>query len=190
MLVKFWGTRGSIPVPGKYTFKYGGNTPCVEIRTDEDELIILDAGSGIRELGKSLPLNTKDNNIPVLLSHYHWDHIQGIPFFRPLFNKDNNITFFGLTVDGSDVKTVLSNQMIPNHFPIEISGFDADVKFKSVEPNSTYNIKDITVETFRCNHTTDTLTYKIISGKKSVVYMPDNEILLKDQNQTKHPMIL
>ncbi|HED05951.1 MAG TPA: MBL fold metallo-hydrolase [Ignavibacteria bacterium] len=177
MFIKFWGTRGSIPVPGRKTCKYGGNTPCVEIRIKDDEIIILDAGSGLRELGNYLQNTLNFSDIPILISHYHWDHIQGIPFFRPLFKKNNIITFYGLTIDDADVKSVLSNQMVPNHFPINISEFDAFVKFQTVNYNDSFNIKNVMVETYRSNHTADALTYKVKIGKKSLVYIPDNEIL-------------
>src|ERR1035441_2949104 len=83
MLIKFWGTRGSIPVPGNSTLKYGGNTPCVEIRSSENKLLILDGGSGIRELGKHIVNSRDEEDINIFISHYHWDHIQGIPFFIP-----------------------------------------------------------------------------------------------------------
>jgi len=104
MLLKFWGTRGSIPVPGNKTLIYGGNTPCVEIRNKDKNLIILDAGSGLRELGKQIAQNGIEDSIHIFISHYHWDHIQGIPFFIPLYEKGNNITFYGEGSSGKKVK--------------------------------------------------------------------------------------
>ena len=95
--LQFWGTRGSIPTPGRNTVRYGGNTPCVELRTSEGWLIILDAGTGIRELGRSLI--SRANGAPItgdiFLTHAHWDHIQGIPFFGPIFQRGNHFTIWG-----------------------------------------------------------------------------------------------
>src|SRR3954471_19860384 len=98
--LRFWGTRGSIPTPGSHTVRYGGNTPCVEVRTDTGWLVILDAGTGIRELGSSLMNGTNAGGqggiaADIFLTHAHWDHIQGIPFFAPIFQAGNRFTFWG-----------------------------------------------------------------------------------------------
>ena len=87
MVIKFWGTRGSIPVPGSSTVKYGGNTPCIEVISDNGDIIIIDAGTGIRELGKELISKSINSKLKIFMSHIHWDHIQGLPFFEPLFDK-------------------------------------------------------------------------------------------------------
>lgn len=176
MILRFWGTRGSIPVPGKNTIKYGGNTPCVEIRTDDNHLIILDAGSGIRELGKSIIESEFNNNIDIFISHYHWDHIQGIPFFPPLYQKDYNITFYGQTSNGIEIETLLNSQMDRNFFPIEISEIRNDLKFCKIIDNGSYPIGSSTVRTFRANHSSPTLTFKVDQNGKNIVYMTDNEL--------------
>ncbi len=178
MIIKFWGTRGSVPVPGKETLKYGGNTPCVEIRTDKNEIIILDCGTGIRELGNQLVNNPGDEDITILMSHYHWDHIQGLPFFKPLFDKSKNITLYGLSEKGEGIKSLLNKQMTPVNFPITMDDFKANIKFEEIEANKKYTIKGIDVETFRTTHSAPTLSFKITSGEKSFVYMTDNEINL------------
>ncbi|MFZ0456521.1 MAG: MBL fold metallo-hydrolase [Ignavibacteriaceae bacterium] len=177
MQIKFWGTRGSIPVPGKNTLKYGGNTPCVELRTDDDKIIIFDAGSGIRELGiKLAQKSTIDEDINILISHYHWDHIQGIPFFLPLYEKKRKVIFHGLTTNGRNITDILSDQMNYNYFPIKIDEVNADVHYKQIDFNSSYNINGIKIETFKANHSTPTLAFKIFDGDKKFVYMTDNEL--------------
>ncbi len=178
MIIKFWGTRGSIPVPGNNTLKYGGNTPCVEVRTSSNQLIILDAGSGIRELGKHLCTNGCDKSIHILISHYHWDHIQGIPYFLPLYEKNHEIIFYGETSYGEKIKEILSNQMTSNYFPININEMSAGTTFKEIKVNSSYKIDGVKVETLRANHSSPTITYKITDGNKSLVYMTDNELKL------------
>ena len=187
MYIKFWGTRGSIPVPGNNTLKYGGNTPCVELRTSKNRLMILDAGSGIREFGKYLDNNGYEDSIDIFVSHYHWDHIQGIPFFLPLYDTKNKITFFGETSNGEKIETILQNQMRANYFPINLNEICANTAFEEITINSSYNIDGIKVETLRANHSSPTVTYKFIEGNKSIVYMTDNELKLneKDNNITE-----
>ena len=182
MLLKFWGTRGSIPVPGKNTIKYGGNTPCVEFRSNNNKIIIFDAGSGIRELGIDLTKKSNpDKEIDIFISHYHWDHIQGIPFFLPLYEKDRKVIFHGLTANGNNIADVLSNQMNDNYFPIKIDEVNAAIDYKKIKFNRTYKIDNVTVKTFKTNHSTPTLAFKLSEGNKCFVYMTDNE--LKYDNQ-------
>jgi phosphoribosyl 1,2-cyclic phosphodiesterase len=182
MFFKFWGTRGSIPVPGKNTLKYGGNTPCVEFRSSNNKLIILDAGSGIRELRRSLiEKEDKNHEIHIFISHYHWDHIQGIPFFLPLYEKDTQVIFHGLTSNGSNIEDILSNQMNDNFFPIKIDDVNAQIRFERIEADHSYKIDEVKIETFRANHSTPTLAYKLSENDKSVVYMTDNELKYKKQ---------
>jgi len=176
MLLRFWGTRGSIPVPGNSTIKYGGNTPCVEIRSGDGQLIILDAGSGIRELGKQILQNKQQNSIHIFISHYHWDHIQGIPFFMPLYEKGKNITFYGEGCCGHKVKEILANQMTSNYFPINLDETGAASRFVDIDTNSVYRIGGVTVETRRANHSAPTIIFKITEGDKKLVYMTDNEL--------------
>ena len=110
--LRFWGTRGSIPSPGPDTVRYGGNTPCVEVRTDTDWLIILDAGTGIRELGRSLVSRANGGAIAadIFLTHAHWDHIQGIPFFAPIFQPGNHFTIWGSKTLETSIDRVIRDQ--------------------------------------------------------------------------------
>ena len=184
MYIKFWGTRGSIPVPGKNTLKYGGNTPCVEIRSDDNKIIILDAGSGIRELGIDLAQKSNvEEDLNILISHYHWDHIQGIPFFLPLYEKNRKIIFHGLNTNGERISDILGKQMNYNYFPITIDEVNADVVYEKIEFNSIYKINGISIKTFKANHSTPTLAFKITAGESCFVYMTDNELNFDNQGE-------
>ncbi len=180
MYFKFWGTRGSIPVPGKSTFKYGGNTPCVEIRSSKDKLIILDAGSGIREFGNHLLKNKNDSVIDIFFSHYHWDHIQGIPFFAPLYQREAVVNLYGETCGGERIKDILGSQMASHYFPIELDDMSAKTTFNEIEPNKKYDIDGIKIETFRANHSSPTISFKFTEGEKSFIYLTDNELKLNE----------
>lgn len=175
MLIKFWGTRGSIPVPGEKTIKYGGNTPCVEVITKSGKVIILDAGSGIRALGYELEKLT-DKNIKIFISHYHWDHIQGLPFFLPFYNKQYNVTIYGETIEGKNIRNMLDSQMTLDYFPITMENLSAKIDYQKIEPEKSYRIDGVEIKTKAVNHPTPTLTFKITENDKSLVYMTDNEI--------------
>jgi phosphoribosyl 1,2-cyclic phosphodiesterase len=176
MVLKFWGTRGSIPVPGSSTLKYGGNTPCVELRTEENKLLILDAGSGIRELGKDLQKKGFDNNINILISHYHWDHIQGVPFFLPLYKEGVKVCFWGESCQGESIHKILSNQMTDNYFPIKLNELNANIEYFSLKTNDSFELDGLKIDTLRAKHSSPTVTYKIRENGKCIVYLTDNEL--------------
>ncbi len=183
MLIRFWGTRGSIPVPGKSTIKYGGNTPCVEVRSASGRLIILDAGSGIREFGNSLIADKWKGDIDILISHYHWDHIQGLPFFKPFYDPSAEIRFYGIESNGMDVEKVLGNQMLPNNFPVKLDEVTSHKSFINIKNHSIYNIDTVEIETFQSNHPSPTLVFKLKEGEHSFVYVTDNELYLDEPAQ-------
>lgn len=179
MKIKFWGTRGSVPVPGKDTIRYGGNTPCVEIRTKDNHLIILDAGSGIRELGNQIFNNGYKDNIEIFLTHYHWDHIQGLPFFYPLYSNSHKISFYGISDNGSSVEDFLRKQMDYHFFPVKLDVINKNLTFNEIKSHSKYSIHGLEMETLLTNHPSPTVTFKLKEGNKCLVYMTDNEINLE-----------
>src|SRR3954466_12065895 len=139
--LRFWGTRGSIPSPGPTTVRYGGNTPCVEVRTETDWLVILDAGTGIRELGRSLmagPNGTEELRsngtiaADIFLTHAHWDHIQGIPFFAPIFQQGNHFTIWGSKTLETSIDRVIRDQMSAVVFPVTFDGLSARIDFREI----------------------------------------------------------
>ncbi len=183
MYVRFWGTRGSVPVPGENTLKYGGNTPCVEIRTSEDKLIILDAGTGIRALGNFIVKNNIDQPLDILLSHYHWDHIQGIPFFVPIYQKGRQITFYGVPGSEKSIEKLLSDQMERDYFPININEVPSEIKYEHLSSNQTLRLDGADIKTLKVYHPSPTLTFKVIENDKCIVYMTDNELDVEGENK-------
>lgn len=182
MVVKFWGTRGSIPVPGPRTLLFGGNTPCIQVITEKKEVIILDAGTGVRELGKELIKGDK-KEINLLISHSHWDHIHGIPFFLPLFRKEFKVNIFSCNDNGFDAESIIDTQMQPSFFPVNKEVFNANVTYNALSSGEKYNIAGVLIETLKVNHSKGTLSFKITEKGKSVVYMTDNEIKFDVKNE-------
>ena len=174
MRLKFWGTRGSISTPGKQTVRYGGNTPCVEIRLNNDELIVLDAGTGIRNLGEKLMEHGKSIKGYILISHPHWDHIQGFPFFKPAFISGNEFTIIGGETDRVSLQKMISDQMNKVYFPIQLNELKATLKFRRIGEEE-FSVFDARVETIYLNHPTFAIGYRIVYKGKSLVYISDNE---------------
>ncbi len=174
----FWGTRGSIPTPGAHTARYGGNTSCVAVSGNTDQLVILDAGSGIRLLGRELSrLATAPMNLDILLSHTHWDHIQGLPFFQPLNTKGNSVRIYGAAQAGVPLEEILDRQMDPVVFPVPLKALAADLKITEVSTGS-FEIDGFLVEAFRLRHPGTTLGYKLVpvKGGRTIAYVTDNEL--------------
>lgn len=177
--VTFWGTRGSIPTPGPHTARYGGNTPCVSVAAGGDRLVVLDAGTGIRPLG--LAVDGEDQgplNLEILLTHCHWDHIQGLPFFKPLFRNGNVVRIFGTKQDDVSLTTILERQNHPAVFPIPLRALAAKLTVHEITPGAEFEIDGFRVETFRLRHPGTTLAYRLTptEGGASMAYVTDNEL--------------
>ncbi|MCZ6754137.1 MAG: MBL fold metallo-hydrolase, partial [Gemmatimonadetes bacterium] len=150
--VTFWGVRGSIAAPGEMTARYGGNTPCVVLTSGRDGVLVLDAGTGIRGFGDWLTAQRPaDRRIDVLLSHVHWDHIQGLPFFKPLYQEGYRISIRGPAPEGRSLEEVLRQQMDPVVFPVPLTRAGAEVTVDELEPGRV-TVSSWTVDTIRLQH--------------------------------------
>ncbi len=172
--IKFWGVRGSIPTPGPQTSRYGGNTPCLELNYDDENFFILDAGSGIRALGQHLMTLGKPIKSHVFISHMHWDHIQGIPFFVPAYIPGNEFVFHGAQEADLKLEDILSDQMNPVNFPVQIDEMASKFRFEEMYEGE-YTIEGIKIETLYLNHPGYALGYKFYINDKAVIYISDNE---------------
>lgn len=174
MRVTFWGTRGSIAAPGPRTVRYGGNTSCVEVWTDNGTLLILDSGTGIRELGQKLMAQGRELRGHVLLSHTHWDHIQGWPFFVPAFIPQNHFTIHAIAGNHSHLETVLANQMEYHYFPVTFDSMAAKIRVEEIHEGA-LDLDGVKVTTHYMNHTCVCLGFRIEADGKTLVYATDTE---------------
>jgi len=172
--LKFWGVRGSTPTPQLENLSYGGNTSCLELRLPDNQSIIFDAGSGLRNLGATLlkEANGAQLDLKVFLTHFHWDHIQGIPFFAPLFREGNRVTFHS-HCSGS-LEEVLEGQMARPYFPIDLASVAAKREFVDFGAES-IRFDGVTIRPFPLNHPQGAVGYRIEAGDSIIVYATDLE---------------
>jgi phosphoribosyl 1,2-cyclic phosphodiesterase len=187
--LKFWGVRGSIPTPGKKTIRYGGNTPCVELRFSDGPHFILDAGTGIRELGKQMATQNSGCRSYIFISHYHWDHIQGLPFFRPAFDRNNKLVILGSDDVTNKLSEIISFQMDPKYFPISIEDMKAGIEFRSIQEEQ-FRIDGVNVQTIYLNHPGYALGFRFSYRGKDIVYISDNEPFQTNAAQQPQDKIL
>jgi len=175
MRVQFWGTRGSIAKPGPSTARYGGNTSCIEIRSARETLVIVDCGTGGHSLGQKLmSAAVKGLSGHILISHTHWDHIQGIPFFEPLFAPGNEWDIYGPKGLGQSLREALAGQMQYAYFPVTLDQCGAKIRYHDLV-EGTFDIDDIKVSTRYLNHPALTLGYRFEADGVTVVYACDHE---------------
>jgi diguanylate cyclase (GGDEF)-like protein len=188
MLVRFWGTRGSIPAPGPQTARYGGNTSCVELQIGDGTIIIFDCGTGIRELGlELLRSKTPMDRLYLLIGHTHWDHIQGFPFFTPAFLPKTELNIFAPTGFQRSLEDSLSGQMQYSYFPVKLHDLSSRIHFTELEEGF-FRLGDALVETLYLNHTAPTIAYRISYGGATVAYVTDHEpFWTSDEPNNRHP---
>ncbi|MBF0159856.1 MAG: MBL fold metallo-hydrolase [Magnetococcales bacterium] len=178
MKIRFWGVRGSIPSPGAKTVRYGGNTSCIELRSDAGDLVILDAGTGIFPLSQTL-LSEMPITAHIFITHTHWDHIQGLPFFIPTFVPGNRIRIHGAfdPISQNDLRNVLTRQMEYCYFPVREAELKATMEYHTLRERQTVHCGDATVTNLFMNHPVLNFGYKIECGGKSVFFTGDHEPL-------------
>lgn len=178
--LSFWGVRGSTPTVDPATWRYGGNTPCLELMAPDGTQFILDCGTGLRVLGSrwGAPKGGSTPETHIFVTHYHWDHIQGLPFFSPLYAENNKFHFYSFRskfLGRDSLKQVFEAQMALPYFPVDVSAMNAKRKFKEVEGGETFTIGENKVSTRWLNHPQGCLGFRIETPAGIVVYATDNE---------------
>lgn len=176
MRLRFWGTRGSVPTPGPSTVRYGGNTSCVELRGPGGELVIFDAGTGLRELGIRLVEENRGApmDVHLLLSHLHWDHIQGLPFFRPAYDARTMLTIYGPGSAEHSLRDLLGLGMDDPFFPVDLDTLPARLKVHQLDGEAV-DVGGLRIRTVPCFHPSPCVAYRVDAGGRSVVYATDTE---------------
>jgi phosphoribosyl 1,2-cyclic phosphodiesterase len=179
MIIRCWGSRGSIPVSGKQYLHYGGNTTCLEIRTSDDKILIVDAGSGIREAGNSF-VATGRHDFTLLLTHAHWDHIMGFPFFKPIYSHKTNLNIWGCPFAQSSIKEMLSHVMAAPNFPVNFDAIHANISYLETCVES-YTLGSMIITPIALSHPNQGTGYKFEEDGKCFVFLTDNELGYKHE---------
>lgn len=174
--IKFWGTRGSNPVSGHEYVRFGGNTVCLEVRHGED-MIIIDCGSGIRPLGETLDTK-KYKTIHIFLSHTHWDHVTGFPFFDPIYNPESQIVIWSPVGFEKSTRELFTEMLAYAYFPVRLEDIRAKISFNDLRDGHPVSIGDITIDSHYAFHPGATLCFKLHVGGKSIGYATDNEMFM------------
>jgi len=176
MKFRFWGVRGSIPSPGPRTARYGGNTTCIEVRTDDDTLIVLDGGTGLFPLAQHL-LARPPVHANIFITHSHWDHIHGLPFFTPLFVKGSRVRLHGAhdPVTGRGIEHVMGVQLQNSYFPVGETDMSATIEYCTLTIGEPLALGDAQVANVVTNHPVTNLGYRIDCNGKSVFFTGDHE---------------
>ncbi|MFA6584681.1 MAG: MBL fold metallo-hydrolase [Elusimicrobiaceae bacterium] len=178
MRIKFWGARGSIAVSGGCFNRYGGDTACLEITGESGETVIIDAGTGIRRLGKKLAAQDV-STYHILFTHYHWDHILGFPFFAPIYKKNMAIKISGCPHSDQSVSAMIAKTMEPPNFPVPYQAVSASFVEKKIEPKQSFEAGGMKVESVPLSHPNGGSGYKFTENGKTFVFLTDNELGFK-----------
>ncbi|MFB0522079.1 MAG: MBL fold metallo-hydrolase [Desulfatiglandales bacterium] len=182
MKVKFWGTRGSIPAPGKDTIIYGGNTTCLEINLDNGRKVIIDAGTGIRSLGREFESREDHVDIHLLITHIHWDHIFGFPFFSPIYNSSTRVLVDGYNSCMKGLRYSFDNKMGDGFFPVRFDELKADIEFINKLSHGSLDIDGTTIDSALLRHPQGGLGFRFREDNKTLVFLTDNELDTKEKS--------
>lgn len=174
MIIRCWGARGSIPVSGQKYWVYGGDTTCLEIRTRSDDIIIVDAGTGIRRLGNRL-VEEGRNDATLFFTHSHWDHMIGFPFFKLIYDSQASLRLYGCPMSQGDMLTLLGAIMKPPHFPVPFQDIKASIDYRGQCANPA-TVDSVEVSTIPISHPNLGLGYKFREGDRTLVFLTDNEL--------------
>ncbi len=175
MEVTFWGTRGTLPVPGPETVRYGGNTTCVTVLTAEGELLILDAGTGIRNLGKALASQGGSQSATLFLTHSHWDHIQGFPLFAPAYDSQFALTVLGCSEHRTSLRDILARQQDSPVFPVPLDALHAHIEIGDYCMDR-FTYGSVRMRTAALRHPGGACAFRIEEKGRALVFMTDNEL--------------
>ncbi|RLB25006.1 MAG: MBL fold metallo-hydrolase [Deltaproteobacteria bacterium] len=182
MRIKFWGTRGSIATPGKDTVTYGGNTTCVEVTSSEGQRVVIDAGSGIRLLGEHMKAKGEHAALYLLITHIHWDHLLGFPFFSPIHDKQCKIKVDGYPTCMKGIRYAFDNQMGDGFFPISFEDLEAEITYLGVLKREALRIGDMVIDKVPLTHPQGGFGFRFQDQGKVVVFITDNELSAKGQS--------
>jgi phosphoribosyl 1,2-cyclic phosphodiesterase len=182
MKIKLWGTRGSIAVPGKDTTLYGGNTTCLEVTLESGRKVIVDAGTGIRRLGERLQASEDPVNIHLLITHIHWDHVLGFPFFAPIFDPTTKIVIDGYPTCMKGLRYTFDNKMGDGFFPVRFDDLKATIDYRGEIQQKPLSIDGATIDTIPINHPKGGFGYRFQEGDTTFVFITDNELPERGKN--------
>jgi len=176
MDIRFWGTRGSIPAPGPYTLEFGGNTTCLEVVLRSGRRIVIDGGTGIRLLGEQLKTKVATIRLHLLLTHNHWDHLIGLPFFFPIYREDSEIKIDGWPLAFQALKRVFDDHMGDGFFPVAFEQLKAHITFANKIARSPQVLDDVEIEALPLNHPQGCLGFRFQEEGHILVFITDNEL--------------
>jgi phosphoribosyl 1,2-cyclic phosphodiesterase len=174
--LKFWGVLGTVATPEADKLRYGGNTSCAAIQVADDEILVLDCGTGARVLGAALAKQRagRPTRYHVFLSHYHFDHVEGLSLFQPLYDPASSIIFHGFASDGRTVRQNLEKLITPPYFPVALAGVPANVQFKDVD-GSVFTVGELQVASMPLSHPDGSVAYRVSHGNRRLIYATDHE---------------
>lgn len=179
--IKFWGVRGSTPCANAENMRYGGNTSCIQVEIPgEEDIVVFDSGTGFRNLGNELHSNGTGHKGRVFITHPHWDHLQGFPFFKPFYDSDNIFRIFMPPNGDMGCHEILQGHMSQTFFPVSMDMLEADINCVTTDPDP-IDFGTYQVEYMWAVHTVPTAIYKLTAGDITIIYAPDNEIMLGDR---------
>jgi phosphoribosyl 1,2-cyclic phosphodiesterase len=186
MKVRFWGTRGSIAAPGKDTTVYGGNTTCVEVILGSGKRVVIDAGTGIRLLGRRLEEEMERVEIHLLITHIHWDHVLGFPFFGPVYNESTSLFIDGYPTCMKGLRYAFDNHMGDGFFPVRFDELKAEIHYLDTLSRGPLEIEGTLIETIPLQHPQGGFGYRFTEDGKTLVFITDNE-LSEEAGVKRHP---